>query len=195
MRTRLAALVVAACMPGAVFAQRRAAAPASDEPAPAASPRSMPKTPTARELAETNPAALLIGKRKKLSLADAAVAELKAVEKKINDRNAAFMVQYDSVHKWTVPLASSSASVSQPGFSDADRTRAMSTTSPAEQAKMESSLRDVRALLADFRTRRGADDADALAAIPDAQKKAATDLLKKQDTDLDKMIGTAGGRP
>jgi hypothetical protein len=193
MRARLVGFVLAGCIPAMAFAQKRGSASGDPDNSPSASSAgsSMPKTPTARELSDMNPATLLIGKRKKLSLADSQVTQLKAVEKAISDRNAQFMTQYDSVHKWTQPLAASVA----PRDMGADNQRASSGSSAAEQAKMQSSLRDLRALLTDFRDRRNADDADALAVIPDAQKKAATDLVKQQDGDLDKMIATVKGRP
>lgn len=194
MRTRFVAVALAACVPAAIFAQKKGTTTpdAPDPSASSASGPSMPATPTARDLGETNPAALLVGKRKKLSLPDSVVTKLKAVEKSINARNAPFLAQYDSVHKWTLPLAGPSSTAGSPGFKDADQTRAAPTTSPAEQAKMQSSLRDLRGLMADFHERRRTDDADALGVIPDAQKKAATDMLTQQDGELDKLLS---GRP
>jgi hypothetical protein len=201
MRTHVFAVALAAsCLPVCAYAQGggypRAGGTVTPDPSAVSSNVRAPKTPTVRDLSDMNPATLLIGKRKKLSLADSQVTRLKAVEKTITDRNAQFMTQYDSIHKWTVPLvAASSNASSQPGFSDADRQRAAPTSSPAEQAQMQASLRDLRGLLADFRERHKADDADALNAVPDAQKKAAADFLTQQDGDLDKMISTASGRP
>lgn len=194
MRTRFPAVVLAACIPVAVFAQKRSVVPADpgDAPATASSGRSAPPTPTARDLSDMNPAALLVSKHKKLSLPDSVVTKLKAVEKQISERNAKFLTQYDSVHKWTLPLVAGSSSANGPGFRDADQTAAAPTISPAEQAKMQSSLRDLRGLMADFRERRKTDDADALAVIPEAQKKGAADLLDQQDDALDKLLS---GRP
>lgn len=194
MRIRVVAVALAACVPMVVFAQKKAstASDAGDPSASATAGPSMPTTPTARDLGDMNPAALLVGKRKKLSLPDSVVARLKAVEKSINERNASFLTQYDSVHKWTLPLAGPPSSTAAPGFRDADQTRAAPTVSPAEQARMQSSLRDLRGLMADYRERRKADDADALGAVPDAQKKAATELVTQQDAALDKLLS---GRP
>lgn len=194
MRKRFTSFVLAACIPVALFAQKRGAAGIADAPDPAASAgpsaRSMPSS---RDLVRMNPAAVLVDKRKKLALPDSVVKQLKAVQKTIDERNAAMMAQYDSIHKWTMPLASSSSgSAMSPGFSDADKSRASSAPSPAEEAKMQSSMRDLRRLVADYRERRKADVTDALAVIPDAQKAAATDLLTQQDADLDKLVG---GRP
>ena len=194
MRTRLVALTVAVCLPAALLAQKRGGggvmADAAD-PAAAAGP-SAKNMPSSRDLVRMNPAALLIDKRKKLMLPDSVVKQLKAVQKKIDDRNDPLMAQYDSIHKWTMPLASSSGAGVSPGFADADRTRAASEPSPAEQAKMQSSMRDLRRVVSDYRERRKTDVADALALVPDAQKQAATDLLTQQDADLDKLVG---GRP
>jgi len=194
MRTRFVAMTFAACLPAALLAQKRGGGVMADaaDPAAAAGP-SAKNMPSSRDLVRMNPAALLIDKRKKLALPDSVVKQLKAVQKKIDDRNDPLMAQYDSIHKWTMPLASSSSgSAMSPGFSDADKSRAAPTPSAAEQAKMQSSMRDLRNLVADFRERRKTDVADALALVPDAQKQAATDLLTQQDADLDKLVG---GRP
>ncbi|HEY2850918.1 MAG TPA: hypothetical protein VGI97_13645 [Gemmatimonadaceae bacterium] len=195
MRTRFAAFVVAVCIPAAAFAQKKGrGAGNADAPDPAASAGpSAARMPSSRELAGMNPAGLLADKHKKLSLPDSVVKQLKALQKAIDNRNAPIMAQYDSIHKWTMPLASSSSGTAMsPGFSDVDKSRAATDPSPAEQAKMESSMRDLRRVVADYRERRKADVTDALAMIPDAQKQAATDLLTQQDVDLDKLVG---GRP
>jgi hypothetical protein len=196
MRTRFVAIVLVASIPAVAFAQRKgggAGISDASDPASGAGPsaRDMPRS---SDLVRMNPAALLIDKRKKISLPDSVAKQLKAVQKTIDDRNAPMMVQYDSIHKWTMPLTStmSAASSSKPGFSDADKSSAASAPSPAEQAKMQASMRDLRKLVADFRERRKTDVADALAVVPDAQKAAAADLLTQQDADLDKLVG---GRP
>jgi hypothetical protein len=194
MRTRLCAVVLAACIPAAAFAQGRTRGGSSDPAPPPASsapsgPSSAAKAPSSRDLADLNPATLLIDKRKKASLADSTVAQLKAVEKKIKDRNAPFFATYDSVRKWTMPLADKPSSRAL----GADAQSAAPTVSPGEQARMQSSMRDLRGLMADFRERHKADVTDALGAVPEAQKAAATDLLGQQDAELAKLIG--GGRP
>jgi hypothetical protein len=192
MRKQFAAVVLAACIPAALFAQKKGSLADAPDPAASAGP-SARNMPSSRDLVRMNPAALLVDKRKKLILADSVVKQLKAVQKTIDDRNAPLMAQYDSIHKWTLPLASSSSGTAMsPGFSDADKSRAASEPSPAEQAKMQSSMRDLRRLVADYRERRKTDVTDALAVIPDAQKPAATGLLTQQDADLDKLVG---GRP
>ena len=55
---------------------------------------------------------------------------------------------------------------------------------------MQSSMRDLRQMMGQFRELRRTDVNDALAVVPDAQKKAATDLLSQQDGDLDKLVGS-----
>jgi hypothetical protein len=195
MRTRFFAVVMAACIPVAAFAQKGAprgdpTTASSGANGPTAAPSSAAKAPTSRDFADLNPASLLISKRKKASLADSTVAQLKAIEKKINERNAPFFATYDSVRKLAVPIASvSSMGGSTPGFNDADKTRAAAAPSAAETAQSQASMRDLKGLMAAYRDRRGADAVEALMVVPDAQKKAATDLLTQQDGDLDKLIG------
>jgi hypothetical protein len=196
MHKRLVAFALAACIPAAVFAQKKgggAGIADATDPAGSAGP-SARNMPSSRDLVRMNPAALLVDKHKKLTLADSVVKQLKAVQKTIDDRNAPLMAQYDSIHKWTMPLTSTAAAASSsaPGFRDADKSSAAPSMSPAEQARMQSSMRDLRQLVADYRERRKTDVADALAVIPDAQKPAATGLLTQQDADLDKLVG---GRP
>ena len=189
MRSRLFAVALTACIPSLVFAQRNRGGGDAATPAPAASSSSGAKSPSSHDLQDLNPASLLVDKKKKASLPDSTVAQLKAVEKKINDRNAQFYATYDSVRKWTVPLASGAASRSQPGFSAGDNSLSTSTSSAAEQAQMQSAMRELRKLMAEYRDRHSADVTDALAVVPDAQKKAATDLLNSQNGDLDKLLG------
>ncbi|HEY5439861.1 MAG TPA: hypothetical protein VIJ90_01140 [Gemmatimonadaceae bacterium] len=196
MRTRILAAALAACIPAAVFAQgkgARSSDTASSSSSRASYAPSSARSPTSHDLADLNPAALLISKRKKVPLADSTVAQLKAVEKKINDRNVQFFATYDSVRKWTMPIGDNSTTQGH-GLRGgvADSKLMAPAISPTEQAKMQSSMRDLRALMADYRERRKPDVTDALGVIPDAQKKAATDLLAQQDGDLEKLIG---GRP
>ena len=196
MRTRTLAIALAACIPATVFAQRGGGGASTAEPPSTSSGSggSGAKTPSTRDFIEMNPAALLIDKRKKIPLADSTVTQLKAAEKKLNERNAPFYATYDSTRKWTMPITSSSSSAQSLGLHGGvgDRNLASAAPSPAEQAKMQSSMRDLRGLMAEVRERRKADVADALNLVPEAQKKAAADLLAQQDGDLNKLLG---GRP
>jgi hypothetical protein len=189
MRTSIIAVALAACIPAAVFAQK-ASVPADPGPSSGGS-ASGAKTPSSRDFVELNPAALLVDKRKKIPLADSTVNQLKALQKKINDRNAPFYATYDSTRKWTMPLTSSSSSAATFGLhgGSGDSKIAASTTSDAEKAKMQSSMRDLRGLMAEVRDRRKADVTEALSLVPEAQKKAAADLLTQQDGDLEKLLG------
>jgi hypothetical protein len=189
MRTPIIAVALAACIPAAVFAQK-ASVPADPGPSSGVS-SSGAKSPSSRDFVELNPAALLVDKRKKIPLADSTVNQLKALQKKINERNAQFYATYDSTRKWTMPITSSSSSAQSVNLHGGvgDRNLTAAATSPAEQAKMQSSMRDLRGLMAEVRERRKADVADALNLVPEAQKKAAADLLTQQDGDLEKLLG------
>jgi hypothetical protein len=191
MRTRLFAVALAACIPALVSAQKKGSGDPAPTPSTAPSAPASVKSPSARDLSDLNPASLLVDKKKKASLADSTVAQLKALAKKLDERNKQFYATYDSVRKLTLPLASNaSASSTRPGFQPGDNTLSASTSSPAEQAKMQSSMRDLRQMMGQFRELRRTDVNDALAVVPDAQKKAATDLLSQQDGDLDKLVGS-----
>jgi hypothetical protein len=190
MRARLFPVALAVCIPAVLFGQKgsKGADPTSTTSGAMAGAGGF-KAPSWRDLADLNPASLLISKRKKIPLADSTVTQLKAIEKTITQRNAPFFVTYDSIRKWTLPPASTTASAAMsPGFTDADKTKPTPAPSPAEQARMESSMRDLRVLMGGFHERRSADVADALAPVPDAQKKAATDLLTQQDGDLERLF-------
>jgi hypothetical protein len=193
MRTRLFAVAMTVCIPVAVFAQKRGggADAGGGSSAPGAASSSASRTPTSHDLADMNPAALLVDKKKKAALADSTVAQLKVTAKKIEERNKPFFTAYDSVRKWTIPIADNGSSRSMKDLS-ATAQQQMSSGSPAEQARMQTAMRELRALLVEYKTRRAADIAEALAIVPDAQKEAATSLLSRQNDDLDKLIG---GRP
>ena len=191
MRNSILAMAFIAFVPVAGFAQKGAKV---DNSMPADAPSSggsTVKTPSSRDLSDMNPASLLIDRRKKLSLADSTVTQLKAVQKKINDRNSPFYSSYDSTRKWTMSLSSSSSSQAAAGLhgGTTDSKLTAGGASAAEQAKMQSSLRDLRVMMGDFRDRRKADVADALGVIPEAQKKAATEALDAQDAELEKLLG------
>jgi hypothetical protein len=196
MRTRILTVALAACIPAAVFAQKPSAGVKDPAPNPGSGTPTFSgaKAPSSHDLADLNPALLLIDKRKKIPLADSTVAQLKAVQKKINDRNATFFATYDSVRKWTIPISAPSSASQGFGLHGgvSDSKLAAPTTSPADEARMQSSMHDLRLMMGQYRERRNADVADALSPVPEAQKKAATDLLAQQDGDLDKLLG---GRP
>lgn len=193
MRTRLFAVAMIACIPAALFGQKRGggvdAGGSSAPPPSSASPAA--RTPTSRDLADLNPASLLVDKKKKASLADSTVTQLKAVAKKIDERNKPFFTAYDSVRKWTIPLTDNVSSRAMKDLSTTAQQQ-MSAGSAAEQARMQASLRDLRVMMTEYKTRHTADVADALAVVPDEKKEAVKALLGQQDADLDKLIS---GRP
>ena len=193
MRARIFTVALSvAVMPSMVFAQKGGGgAPAA--PASTSSPTAaMVKLPSARDLQDLNPASLLIDKKKKASLPDSTVAQLKAVEKKINERDKQFFATYDSVHKFTRNMAADNgpaggSQMMHGGQGDSKLTSGGPST--AEQAQAQSAARELRKMMAEYRDLHSADVTDALAVVPDAQKKAATDLISAQNGDLDKLIG------
>lgn len=196
MRKLVFAVAMAAGIPMVAFAQRGGgSAPSADIKEPASSSRpsggSGARTPSSRDFADLNPAALLVDKKKKISLADSTVAQLKALGKTIDDRNKSFFASYDSVRKWTIPIADNSGTRNMKDLS-ATAQQQMSSGSTAEQAKMQASMRDLRLMMNEFRIRRKADAEESLKLVPETQKKGAADLIAQQDGDLDKLVG---GRP
>jgi hypothetical protein len=57
------------------------------------------KFPSASDLQKLNPAALIVDKRKKVSLDDGQVTALTAIRSKIYERNADVLARYDSIRK------------------------------------------------------------------------------------------------
>jgi hypothetical protein len=138
--------------------------------------RAAPKFPVAKDLEKLNPAALLIDKRKKLSLSDSQVASLKTLELKIYERNGDLMAQYDSVRKEYRPASGASAD-------DKGQAEAIA------QVKLMSSILD------QLVERRHADVQESLALVPEEHKKTAAELLDKQDKDFLELIPSGGGAP
>jgi hypothetical protein len=196
MRTRLFAVAMTICIPAISFAQKGGGSKAGPEGAPA-SPSSSAgsmavKAPSSRDLADLSPAALLVDKKKKASLADSTVNQLKALAKQFDERNKPFYAAYDSTRKWTLPISDNSSTRKMKDLT-ATAQQQMQSGATAEQEKMQSSMRDLRIMMTEFKVRRMANSEEALRLIPEAQKKAAGDLLTQQDADLDKLIGA--GRP
>jgi hypothetical protein len=195
MRTRFFAVAMTVCIPAVAFAQRggSSSAPGKDDPAPSrAAGSSSAKTPSSHDLADLNPAALLVDKKKKASLADSTVAQLKSLAKQFDERNKTFYAAYDSTRKWTMPISENVATRNMRDLTS-NAQQQMQSGSPAEQAKMQASMRDLRVMMTEYRERRKTGAEEAMALVPEAQKKAATELLSAQDGDLDKLIGA--GRP
>lgn len=134
------------------------------------------KLATAKEIEKLNPAALLIEKRKKLSLADSTVAALHALELKIYERNSDLLARYDSVRQTIAPAAKSSDEPT--AQQSADRQLGMQV--------MRKSLE----LLMD---RRHSDIGETLELVPEASRKKAAGLLDDQDQELGKLMPAGGG--
>ena len=193
MRTRLLAVALTVCMPAISFAQKGSGTKAAPDDAPGGSSGSSSmRTPSSRDLADLSPAALLVDKKKKASLADSTVNQLKALAKQFEERNKEFYSSYDSTRKWTMSISDNNSTRKMKDLT-ATAQQQMQSGSPAEQAKMQASMRDLRVMMAEYRERRKTGAEQAMALIPESQKKAAADLLSQQDAELDKLIG-AGRR-
>ena len=167
MRTPIIAVALAACIPAVRRSRREAAGhrrPADQAPSSGASSAGA-RTPSSRDFIDLNPAALLIDKRKKLSLADSTVAQLKAVEKKINAAERAVLSRRTIRHAsgrcrspHRVRLRRRSA------FTAASATRRSRRTDLARRAGQDAvvAARPSRSSWPTFRERRKADVADAL---------------------------------
>lgn len=144
--------------------------------------------PPASDLQRFNPAALMIDKRKKVSLADSQVTALTAIRDAINERNAPLLVRYDSIRKDFKP----------PKPQDRDRTGSTPETDSVRMA----SLRQMRTLqqLLDSLSARRTDDVGAVLnyITDDKQHRAVVELLNEQDRDftdkLPRMIQGRSGR-
>src|SRR5258708_36260352 len=149
MRVRLLSLAVMLLVPSLAAAQgggmggmgggrRRGGGMGGNEGGREAAP---PKFPEAKDLQNYNPAAYLIDKRKKLSLADSQVAALKSLEGRIFERNAPLLVRYDSLRREYHPAAR-----------DANAAPATAPDSTRFAATMQ--VRSMRALLDSLSERR-----------------------------------------
>jgi hypothetical protein len=142
--------------------------------------RAAPSFPKAKDLEKLNPAMLLVGKHKKLSLSDSQVAVLKALQLEIFERNGALMSRYDSVQQLYHPPSR----------------QAVTAADDKAQGEAQAQMRLMRALLDSLIERRRADVGDAYAVIPEANKKTAAEFLDKQEQEFLELIPSsgAGGR-
>lgn len=145
--------------------------------------------PTAKDLEKFNPAALMIDKRKKLSLADSQVAAMTAIRSKIYERNASLLAQYDSIRKDFRP----------PKPEDRSRTGSTPETDSARVASLRQ-MEILRSLLDTLTARRTNDVGDVLQYLSaEKQHKTAVELLNDQDRDysdkLPKFPSRGGFRP
>jgi hypothetical protein len=134
------------------------------------------KFPAAKTLEKYNPAALMVDKRKKLSLADSQVALFNGMRSRIFERNALLLAHYDSLQRDFRPprMAARNAGANDPA---ADSTR---------RAAMFQ-MRQLRQLVDSLEDRRRTDVRDVLSALNDeTQRKKAADFLDKQDVEFSK---------
>ena len=134
------------------------------------------KLATAKEIEKLNPAALLIEKRKKLSLADSTVAVLHALELKIYERNSDLLARYDSVRQSMAPAPKSS-----------------DEPSAQQLADRQLGMQVMRKTLEQLMDRRHSDIGESLDLIPESSRKKAAGLLDDQDEELGKLMPRGGG--
>jgi hypothetical protein len=165
-------------VPTLAFAQRGGGRGRSDDNSGGQRQAPQRPLPSVRDLEDLNPATILIDKKKKIGLADDQVTQLKALEKTIKDRNKPLLAEYDSVRRKVRPPSS------------IDRGATMSA---GEQQEMQQAMQGMRSIVQRMRAQRIADSEEALKLVADeGQKKKATDVLKDQDEDFDKIL--PGGR-
>ena len=147
--------------------------------------RSAPSFPSAKDLEKLNPAALLVDKHKKLSLADSQVAALRTVERNIFERNADLLSRYDSVRRDYKPPSAEARTAAD------DKAQSVSMTQ----------MRAMQDILEQLIERRRVDVGEALGVVPEARRKQAGELLDKQDQEFLESIpssravpGGGGGR-
>lgn len=134
------------------------------------------KFPAAKALEKYNPAALMLDKHKKLSLADSQQARFRVLEQQIFERNATILARYDSLQKDFRPprMVARNGDANSPA---ADSTRRIAMTA----------MRQLRLLVDSLQDRRRTDVQEVLRALSDeAQRKTAAEFLDKQDVDFSK---------
>jgi hypothetical protein len=189
---------------GALPAQRRSSA-GTGEPAPRTARPQRP--PTMGQLEDLNPAAMLVDKRKRITLADSQVAQLRAVEKKIRDRNAPILAEYDSVRK-EMRFPSSGPQGGEMGFSMGsgarnNRNRASGTSAatggggsspdqtPEAQARLRAQMQTLGEIGLKLQERRAADLAESLAVLTPDQLAKAQELVTEQNEEFDRILPRA----
>jgi hypothetical protein len=194
MRVRLSSLAVVALVPSIALAQRgggmggmggmggrRAGGMGGNR---GGTTREAPKFPDAKDLQKYNPAALLIDKRKKISLSDSQVTALKALQLAINERNAPLLVRYDSVRSAYRPPR------------DMGRDAGRGTPSPGADSANRTAMgqmRVMRSLLDSLQERRRNDVGESLDLIPDAkQKMRAAEFIDEQDRKFGEALPQMG---
>ena len=136
------------------------------------------KFPAAKAVEKYNPAALLLDKRKKLSLTDAQVAQLKDLRQRIFERNAPLLARYDSLQRDFRPPR---VNPRPAGGQDAKRDPVADSTLRLALLQM----RQLRTLADSLLARRRTDVRDVMQVLSDdTQRIRATDFLVEQDADF-----------
>lgn len=143
------------------------------------------KFPSASDLQKFNPAALMVDKRKKVSLDDGQVTALTAIRARIYERNSGVLARYDSIRKDYRPAKPQ----------DQSRTGSTPETDSARVASLNQ-MRTLSGLLDSLSARRTADVKEVLDFLTEEkQHRAAVDLLNEQDRDFsDKLPRLPLGR-
>jgi hypothetical protein len=160
----------------------------------------MSRPATAGQIEDLNIAKLMVDKRKKLSLADSQVAQMKALEKTIKERNAALVAQYDSVRgeirfgNVSPTPGSLGATMGTGGNRDRNSPSGSGSTTqtPEDAARMRQQLGALRTIGAQIRERRTGDRTEALALLSADQQKVAEELLNEQQEEVDRLLPVAG---
>lgn len=145
----------------------------------ARSTASVPSLPTAKQVsAGMNPAAELIGKRKKLGLDEATVASLTQLSGELETRLSPSVQRYDSL-RTQVQMAR-------------NRTRSgMAPSIEEQQVARERAVVLVRTM-AEVRAGRSKDVEATLALVPEEKREAARAILEEQLEDLTRTFRRAG---
>ena len=157
---------------------------------------------TLSQIEDLNPARMLIDKRKKIGLADSTVNQLKALDKKIIDRNKALMTQYDSVRReMRFPNSGPAAGSMASGMGSGGRRSAGGgdpipgagggsgpTQSPEDAERLRTQMQALSAIGAQIRERRTADLAELLALLTPDQAEKAKEFVTEQSDEFDKAI-------
>ena len=168
------ALLIALCAFPAISSAQRVGAGEKRQPRLPGESGPRLRLPTRADFEDLSPASFLRDKRKRLQLGDADVNALKATESAANERNNVVLAAYDSVRREMQKLADS------PNLGD-------NANDAALRRMAFSNLTD------QIREERGADRADAIAAIAADKRTQPDALLKEQDDEFLRKMGSAGG--
>jgi hypothetical protein len=178
MRHRTLAVAVLLTLPALAFAQQGGGRNvAGNELKKIGGSFASVKLPSPGDVDDMNIARMLIDKRGKLSLSDAAVVVLQSLQKKLHESIAPTLESYNAARaKYRELTGAPDAGVSA---DNADEI----------QKALQAAVRPLNAI----REQRQADAAEALTIVPEAQRAAAAALIKDQDSEFAKMLPRGGG--